>query len=445
MKATAEKIEKNKVQLEVEVEPERLSEAINKAYRKLRSKAKIPGFRPGKAPRVVFERYYGKEPLINEALESLLPVCYLEAVKETGIEPVDQPEIDIDQLEEGKPFIFKAKVDVVPEVELGNYQGLEVTKPEIKVSEEDINAELERLRNRYAKLVTLDEGQVEKGDIVTIDYYGTVDGKPFKGGQGENRSIEVGLGFVADDFDENLLGMSLGETRDIKVTLPEDFADKTVAGKEAVIRTTIKNIRRKELAPLDDDFAKDVSEFDTLEELRADLKNKLEKAAEKRSDNAVKEALVRQVVENSSVDLPPGMINSRIDQMMQEVMQPLAQQGITAEQYYRLTNTTEEQMREKLRQDAEFSVKQELVLDAIAQKEDLEVSEEEVEQEIKRLSEFYRQDADKVKEMLEQRDEMKNLKKNLLRLKALDFLAENAKIVEGTEEAGMENDTGEEK
>jgi len=428
MKATAEKVAKNTVVLEIEVESERFKEAVDKKYRELVRKVNIPGFRRGKAPRIIFERYYGKEALLNEAVEALIPEAYLDALKETGVEPIATPDVEITQMEEGKPVVFKATVEVKPEVTLGAYKGLEVEKPPVEVTDEDVDQEIERLRQRYARLVTLDEGVVAKGDIVTIDYEGTVDGKPFKGSQATDRSVEVGLGFLVEDFDEQLLGMTVNETKEITTRLPDDYHDKDVAGKEAVFRVTVKCIRRKELAEVDDDFAKDVSEFDTLDELRADLRHKLEIAAEKKAEAAVREAVVEKAAAAAEVEIPERMIDARVESMTQEILRPALQQGLAPEDYFRLTNTKPDELKEKLRPEAERSLKRELVLDAIARAEGLEVSEEDLTGELKRIAEFYRQDLDRVREVLTERGELDGVKRRLLRNKAVDLLVEHAQI-----------------
>lgn len=428
MKASAEKVAKNTVVLEVEVEPERFKEAVGKAYRELVKKVNIPGFRRGKAPRVIFERYYGREALLNEAVEALVPEAYLDAVKQTGVEPIASPDVEVTQAEEGKPMIFKARVEVKPEVTLGDYKGLEVEKPPVEVTEEDVNREIERLRERYAKLVTLEEGIVQKGDLVTIDYEGTVDGKPFKGSQATDRSVEVGLGFLVDEFDEQLLGMAINETREIRTKLPENYHDESVAGKEAVFRVTVKCIRRKELAQVDDEFAKDVSEFDTLDELRADLRHKLEVAAEKRAEAAVRDAVVEKATAAAEVEIPDRMIDARVESMLREIMHPALQQGLRPDDYFRLTNTNPDELRDKLRPEAARLVKRELVLDAVARAEGLEVSEEELNRELKRIAEFYRQDVDKVKEVFARSGELEGVRRRLLRNKAVDFLVAHAQI-----------------
>lgn len=428
MKASSEKIDKNRVELQVEVEPERLDEVLNQAYRKLVRKANIPGFRPGKAPRPVFERFYGKQPLYEEAMEQLIPRAYLEAVADTGIQPVSQPEVDVVQLEEGKPVIIKVQVDVKPEVTLGEYKNLKVERQVADISESDVDEELERLRNRYAKLVTVDEGTVEMGDVITIDYEGTIDGQPFAGGSATDRSVEVGKGFVAKDFDAHLVGMSSGETKQIPLAIPEDFPNKDVAGKEALITVTAKEIKRKELADLDDEFARDVSEHDTLEALRAETRARLEEAARKKAEYDMRNALIAGAVAGAEVEVPASMVATRVDSMLEEALRPVFEQGMSKEDFFRLADKTEESMRAEIRPQAEESLKKELVVDRIAEAEGLEATEEEVDAELAKMAEFYRLEADRLREILEQRNDLDTIRAAIRRDKAVDLLQANAEI-----------------
>ncbi|MBE0465919.1 MAG: trigger factor [Candidatus Desulforudis sp.] len=433
MKATAEKIDTNRVELEVELEPERLSKVMDQAYRRLVRKANIPGFRPGKAPRPVFESFYGKQALYEDAVEKLIPEAYLEAIKDTGIHPVSQPEVDVVQLEEGKPVIFKAKVDVKPEVVLGDYKNFQLEKEVARVYDEDVAEELENLRNRYAKLVTVDEGAVEMGDIITIDYEGTIEGEPFEGGSATDRSVEVGKGFVAKDFDDHLVGMTIGETREIPLAIPEDFPKPDVAGKEALIKVTLKGIKRKELAPLDDEFAKDVSEHESLEALRGETRNRLQEAAEKKVENDLRNAAIDQAVANAQLEIPQSMVEARLDSLMEEALRPVLEQGMTKEDFLRLTNQTEESMRADMQPRAEKALRRELVIDRIAEEEELEVSEQEVEAELEKMAGFYRIESARLKEILDQNDELDSIRAVIRRDKAVDILIENAEISEVAE------------
>lgn len=432
MKATAERIEKNTVLLEVEVDQEQFSVAMDQAYKKLVKKVSIPGFRKGKAPRVVLERYVGKRALYDEAVEIVLPEAYFKAVEDTGIEPVAQPEVELVQFEEGKPVVFKAKVVVKPEVRLGQYAGLEITKPNQEVTEEDIEQEILRLQNRHAKLVTLEEGTVENKDLVTIDFEGKIEGVPFEGGQANDYTLEIGSSTFIPGFEEQITGMTVGETRDINVKFPDDYGKEELAGKDAVFTVTVKTIKRKEFAPLDDEFAKDVSEFDTLEELRADLANKLKKAAEEKAGAQVRNQVIAKAVENSEVEIPPEMVDNRVEEMIGSMERRLMNQGISLENYLKYTNSNMDEMKERIRPDAEEGLKQTLVIEAVAKAENIEVSEEDLNREIDRMSQEMTQDPDIIRKILEGQDQLDLIKKGIMRDKAVELMADKAVLVEGT-------------
>ncbi|OPX87903.1 MAG: Trigger factor [Pelotomaculum sp. PtaB.Bin104] len=433
MKAIAERIEKNTVLLEVEVDSELFSQAVDKAYRKIVKKVNIPGFRKGKTPRVILERYVGKEAIYEEAMEDLVPDAYLEAVKDTGIEPIDKPQVEIVQVEEGKPVVFKATVQVKPEIELGQYKELEVAKPVIEVTEEDVQKEMERLQNSHAKLLTLDEGVVEKGDVAVIDFLGKIDGVPFNGGEGKDYSLEIGSGSFIGGFEDQVAGMSIGETRDIQVTFPEDYKAAELAGKDAVFTVTVSGIKRKEISPLDDEFAKDVSEFETLEELKADLTNKLKLNAENRANFVVRRELLNKVVDQSVVEIPEAMIDRQIDEMIANMGNSFASQGLTMEDYLKYSKTSLESMKENLRPEAERNIKTTLAMEAIAKAEDIKPSEEELQAEIKRVAALYHiQDPEEFLQMIESGGSLDYFAENLIKEKTFQFLVDNAKIIEGT-------------
>ncbi|RJX16804.1 MAG: trigger factor [Desulforudis sp.] len=431
MKATAERVEKNTVEMNIEVDAERLGKALDRAFRKLSKNASVPGFRKGKVPRVIFERYYSKAPLYEEAMESLGTEVYLEAIKETGIEPVAQPNVEVVQLEEGQPLILKVQVDVKPEAELGEYKGLKLEKAVPEVSDAELDEEIKKLQTRYAKLVTLEEGTVEEGDLVTIDYEGTVDGEPFEGGTATDRQVEVGRGFLAEEMDKGLVGVAIGESKEFPMPLPEEYADQRVAGKEGIIKVTVKGVKRKELAPLDDEFAKDVSEFDTLDELKADLRVKLQTAANKKAEADLRNAAVDQAVENAEVEVPDSMVNNQVEQMYNTFMRSVAEQGMQPEHYFKLTNSSEDSVREELRPEAVKAIKRDIVLESIAKAEGFEVSEDELNAELDRLSKFYREDSGKLREMIEKSGELNSIKAGIVRNKVIDFLLEKAEMVEG--------------
>ncbi|MEW5953829.1 MAG: trigger factor [Bacillota bacterium] len=430
MKATAEKIEKNIVVLEVEVEQDQINRAVNESYLKFVKKVAVPGFRKGKTPRVVLENYLGKGVLFQDALESLVPNAYIEAVKETGVEPVADPELEMTQAEEGKTIKFKATVKVKPEVDLGQYTGLEVARQTTEVTDEEVQAGLEKMREKYARLITVEDDVVQQGDMATIDYVGRVDGVEFEGGKGDEYALEIGSKTFIPGFEDQLVGAATGETRDIRVTFPEDYGKQELAGREAVFTVTVKGIKRKELAPLDDEFAKDVSEFDSLEELRASTLNNLKKAREDLSARQLKNAVLTKAVDNAGVDIPVEMIDSQIDNMYKNMERRLFSQGITMEQYLQYTGSSPEEVKNGLRDEAAKSLKTTLVLEAIGAREQVEVSDAEVEAEIQKMSEIYGQKPDILREILAYQGDLEGLKMNLQREKTLDLLVARANIVD---------------
>lgn len=430
MKANVEKIETNQMLLEVEVDSQELEKAADQAYRRLVHKYNIPGFRKGKVPRAVFERYVGTEFLYQEALDGLLPNAYAEAVKETAIEPVDQPELEIVQLEAGKPFIFKAKVTVMPEVTLGEYKGLEVDKPVVNITDEEVNNYLKALQERYAQLVTLEEGQVQADDIAVIDFEGFVDGEPFEGGKGEDYPLGIGSNSFIPGFEEQLIGVAVGEEKDVVVTFPQEYHAEELAGKEAVFKVKVKTIRRKELSPLDDEFAKDVSEFDTLEELKADAREKLEQSARSRAEAVVREQVIDKAAANAQVEIPPVMIERQIDYMVQELGYNLQMQGLNLEQYLQFTGKTDAELREDYRERAHKSVLAELTLGAIAKAENIQATDEDVNRELQKIAERFQQDVEEVRENVIKNNRLESLKDSIVVDKTVDFLVEAAKITE---------------
>lgn len=434
MKATAEKVEKNTVVLEVEIEPEKFSKAVDQAYKKIVKKVNIPGFRKGKAPRVILERYVGKQALYDEAVEILVPDAYVSAVEDTGIEPVSQPEVELLQMEEGKPVVFKAKVMVKPEVSLGQYSGLEVVRPGTEVTDTDVDNELERLRNRHAKLITLEEGAVEGGDLVAIDFEGKIDGVPFEGGKANDYTLEIGSGSFIPGFEEQIVGMNINESRDINVAFPQDYGREDLAGKNAVFSISVKSIKRKELAPLDDEFAKDVSEFDALEDLRADLANKLKQTSEERAKAQVRRDVLSRAVANAGVDIPQEMINSRVEEMIRNMSQRLTGQGISIDNYLAYTNSNIDELRERVRPDAEASVRQSLVLDAVARAEGLTLNDEEIAGEIDRMASEMKQDSGVIRKILEGQNQLDFIKESILRDKTIQYIVDKAVLVDGTNE-----------
>lgn len=433
-----ERIEKNQVALEIEVESDKFGDAVNSAYRKVVKKVNIPGFRKGKVPRRILEQYVGKEALYDEALEHVLPGAYFNALQETDIEPIDKPEIEVVQAEEGKPLIFKAKVQVKPEVDLGEYKGLEVEEPKVEVTEEEITNYLEGLRQRHAKMSEVAEGTVEKGDIAVIDFEGFVDGEAFEGGKADNHSLEIGSNTFIPGFEDQLIGAAIGEERDVNVTFPEEYQAEHLAGKPALFKVKINSIKRKELSDLDDEFAKDVSEFETLEELKQDAQNKLLESAETTANNNFKSQVIEKAAENASVEVPDVMVDQKLDAVLQNMEQRLMQQGLSMEQYFQMTNSSKEQLREDQRSEAEKGTKTDLVLEAISKKEGITASDEDIDNEIKKMAEQYNQEPDSIRNILASQGNLDNMKYSLTMEKTVDFLVENAKKVEKKEEEQAE-------
>lgn len=427
MKASWEKTENNQGVLTVEVDGETVEKALNQAFRKVVKRVTVPGFRKGKVPRAIFERRFGVEVLYEDALDILLPDAYASAVKETGIEPVDRPEIEIEQMEKGKPLIFKATVTVKPEVKLGEYKGLEVPKKDFEVKPEDVDAELEAMRKRQGQLEAVEDGTVEKGDRVIIDFEGIIDGKPFEGGKADGFSLEVGSGRMIPGFEDQLIGMKPGEEKTITVTFPEDYHVKELSGKEASFRIKLHEIKRLRLPELDDEFAQDVSEFDTLEELKKDIENKLKERAKREEEEYRRNQLVEMAAANAEIDLPPVMVEREIDHMLEHFEQHLRFQGMNLEMYKQFSGKDDKALREEFREEAEKKVRANLVLEAIAKEENLEVTDEEIDEELEKLAEQLNQSKDEVRRLLEERDGLEGIKNQLLTRKAVDLLVSNSK------------------
>ncbi len=424
MSVNVEKIEKNVVSLEVTVESDKLSTAVNQAAKTMANKVNIPGFRKGKAPRKMVELHVGIEALLNEAVDRLLGPSYSQAVLESGIFPVDRPEVDMVQLEEGKDMIFKAKVTVKPEVELGEYKGLKVEKEATVIEDTQVDEDLKSKQEQHARLINLEEGTVAQGDTVTIDFEGFVDDVAFAGGKGENHDLVIGSGSFIPGFEEQLIGIEIGQEADVNVVFPTEYHSEDLAGKEAVFKVKVNKIQRKELVALDDEFAKDISEFETLEELKADSRSKLMKAAEERADSNYRNAVIAKAVDNASVEIPTVMIESRIDTMAEDLSQNLSYQGLTVEQYYMYTNSNEQDMRDRFRPQAAVGVKTELVLEAIAKVEGILASEEEVNEELEKMAQAYGQKVEIIKKNLAARGNLETFKQSLISQKTANYLIE---------------------
>ncbi|WP_274649909.1 trigger factor [Paenibacillus humicola] len=428
MKATWEKIDKNLVAVDVEVGEQQVTEALDKAFKKVVAKVNVPGFRKGKVPRALFEKRFGIESLYQDAIDILLPDAYSNAVDETGIEPVDRPEIEVEQFGKGQTFKFKAKVTVKPEVELGEYKGLEIPATDAIVTEEEIDEELNRLQQRHAELTVIDEGAAENGDVVVIDFEGFADGEPFEGGKAERYSLELGSDSFIPGFEEQIVGMKTGDFKDVEVTFPEEYHAENLKGKAAVFKVKVHEIKRKNLPALDDEFAKDVSEFDTLDEFKQDLTSKLKERKEKDAEQARETAILEKVAENAEIDIPQAMIDSEVDYMVREFENRLRMQGMTMDIYYQFSGQSESALREQMREDATKRVRNNLVLEKIAKQEGIEVTEADLSEELESLSGMYNRPSDELRDIFTRNGNIENLKGELVLRKTLKFLLDNSKV-----------------
>lgn len=435
MKATWEKIEKNLGVLEVEVEAERVAAALDKAFNKVVKKANVPGFRKGKVPRPIFESRFGVESLYQDAIDILLPEVYGEAVEQTDIFPVDRPEVDIEQFAKGQAFIFKAKITVKPEVKLGQYKGLEVPVQKAEVTEDELNAELKRLQERHAELVVVEEGAAANGDIAVIDFDGSVDGVPFEGGAAERHSLELGSNSFIPGFEEQVVGMATGDFKDVEVTFPEAYHAENLAGKAAVFKVKLHEIKRKQLPELDDEFAKDVSEFDTLEEYKADLKAQLESRKQDELKGVRETAVVDKAAANAELEIPEAMINSEVQNMVRDFDNRLRQQGMNMDMFLSFSGQTREDLEGQMKSDAEKRVRNNLVLEVIAKEENIEVSEEEVNQELATMAESFKRSPEEIRSILAANGSLSSLSEEISLRKTIDLLIASSVEVEATEEA----------
>lgn len=404
MAVKTEQVEKNLVKLTFEVSAERFEQGMQKAYRKNMKKFNIPGFRKGKAPRAIVEKYYGKEVFYNDAIDDVLPDAYTEALKESGVDAVARPEIDMEDIKAGEPIVFTALVTTKPEVTLGEYKGVTIDKIENKVTDEDIDKALESEQKKNARMIDIDDRAVANGDIVTIDFEGFADGEAFAGGKGEDYDLEIGSGTFIPGFEEQLVGAELGSDVEVNVTFPEEYHADNLAGKDAMFKVKVKEIKMRELPELDDDFASEVSEFDTLDEYKKDIKAKLEKSAEQKTKNEMENAIIDAVVANAEVDIPEAMIEMQIDRRVSDFAQRLSYQGMSLDMYLKYTGMSMDAFRVQFKEQAEKQVRGSLVLEAIGKAEGIEVGEEELELQIIDMAKQYNMEADKLKEMLRPED-----------------------------------------
>jgi trigger factor len=435
MKTSIKEKVNGKVTLEVELEASDFQKAVNRAAKKLANKVNIPGFRKGKVPKIVLESFVGKEAICAEAVDDILPDTYVKAIEQESIEPIDQPEIDLVQFEEGKPFIFTAEIPVKPDVELGNYKDVEIEYTPRVVDEKDIENHLGVMQQRHAQIENAPDKTLEEGDTAVIDFEGFLNGEPFEGGKGENYSLVIGSKTFIPGFEEQLIGLKQGDEKEIKVTFPEEYQNEELKGKEATFKVKINEVKIKKLLPIDDEFAKDVSEFESLEELKQDIENKLKELADQDNKNKVKNYVLEKVSDICKVEVPDVLVERKIDDMVSDMEFHIGQQGISMENYLKFTNTTMEQLREQYKESAQKTVKLELVLEAIAKAENIDVSDEEIEQELEKISKQNNQPVDQIKNVLLMQGKMNTFKNSLIMDKTVDFLVDTAKVVE------KENDT----
>ena len=426
MSLQVEKLEKNMAKLTIEASAEDLEKAIEKAYQKQKKQISIPGFRKGKVPRQMVEKMYGKEVFYEDAANALIPDAYDKALEECEEDIVSSPKIEVTQIEAGKPFIFTATVALKPEVKLGKYKGVKVDKIDTTVTDEEVDAEINKERENNARNITVEDRPVKDGDMTTLDFEGFVDGVAFEGGKGENYPLTIGSGAFIPGFEEQLVGAEIGKEVEVKVTFPEDYQAENLKGKDAVFKCTIKEIKEKELPELDDEFASEVSEFETLAEYKEDIKKNLTEKKEKDAKNAKEDAAIKAAVEASEMEIPEAMLETQQRQMVDEFAQRITMQGLSMEQYFQFTGTNYQQMVEQVKPQAEERIKSRLVLEAIAKAENIEVTEEDYEKELETMADVYQMEIDKVKELMGER-EKKNIMQDLAVRKAAEFVAENAK------------------
>lgn len=423
MSLQVEKLEKNMVKLTIEATAQEFEAAVNKAYLKNRNKMNVQGFRKGKAPRVMIEKLYGAEIFFEEAANIIIPDAYEKAAEESGLDIVARPEIDVTQIEKGKTFIFTASVAVKPEVNLGNYKGIEVSKKDREVTEEELTIELDKVRNQNARTLTVEDRPAKDKDETIINFEGFIDGLAFEGGKGENFSLVLGSHSFVDTFEEQLIGKNIGEEVEVNVTFPEDYQAKDLASKRAMFKVTILEIKEKELPELDDDFAQDVSEFETLEEYKADIKAKLTEKKVKEVNRLKEDEVVGKIIENCSMDIPDQMIDTQVRQMAEEFSQRIQSQGLTVEQYFQFTGMDSEKFVESMKPQAIKRIQSRLVLEAIAKAEAIPVSEEDLEKEIASMAAMYQMEVDKLKEILGNK-EKEQMKVDIGVQRAVDIVVE---------------------
>ena len=427
MSVQVEKLEKNMAKLTVEVSAEDFKAAIKKAFNKNKNRFSIPGFRKGKAPQAMIEKMYGEGVFYEDAAEEASNASYAEAMKESGLDIVSRPEVTIEKIGKDEPFVYSALVAVKPEVTLGQYKGVEVEKADASVSAEDVEAELKKVQEQNARLLTVEDRGVEDGDQTVIDFEGFVDGKGFEGGKAEDYPLTIGSHSFIDTFEEQLIGKKIGEECEVNVTFPTEYHAADLAGKPATFKVTVKEIKVKELPELNDEFASEVSEFDTLDEYKKDVEKKLAEKKEIEANSKNEDAVVAKVVENASMEIPDKMIDAQAENMVQDMARRMQSQGLSLDMYLKYTGMTVEQMKEQARPDAEKRIRTRLVLEAVAQAENIQISDEKVDEEVAKMAEAYKMEVDKLKSYMSESD-IKQMKEDLAVQQAVDLLVAEAKL-----------------
>ena len=427
MAVKSEQVEKNLVKLTFEVSAEKFEEGVQKAYLKNVKKFNIPGFRKGKVSRQMIEKYYSPSVFYEDAVNYVLPEAYDEALKESGADAVAKPEIDVEEIKKGEPVVFTALVTTRPEVKLGKYKGIELEKIEHTVSDEDVDKDIEAARNRNARVITIEDRPIENGDIAVIDFEGFSDGVAFPGGKGESYELEIGSGSFIPGFEDQLIGVAAGEEKEVNVTFPEEYHAAALAGKPAMFKVKVNEIKKKELPELDDDFASEVSEFDTLDEYKKNVREQMEKAAEEKAKDETEDAAIDAAAEDCEIDIPAAMVYAQIDRMINGMAQRLSYQGMSLDMYLQYTGSTIEAMRENFREQAEKQVRVSLVLEAIIKAEGIEATEDEKNEKIEEMSKQYNMELDKFKEALRPED-LEGIKREIEFTKAIDLIVDNAVI-----------------
>lgn len=427
MSVQVEKLEKNMAKLTVEVSAEDFKAAIKKAFNKNKNRFAIPGFRKGKAPQAMIEKMYGEGVFYEDAADEAINASYAEAMKESGLDIVSRPEITIEKIGKDEPFVYSALVAVKPEVTLGQYKGVEVEKADASVSAEDVEAELKKVQEQNARLLTVEDRGVEDGDQTVIDFEGFVDGKGFEGGKAEDYPLTIGSHSFIDTFEEQLIGKKIGEECEVNVTFPTEYHAADLAGKPATFKVTVKEIKVKELPELNDEFASEVSEFDTLDEYKKDVEKKLAEKKEIEANSKNEDAVVAKVVENATMEIPDKMIDAQAENMVQDMARRMQSQGLSLDMYLKYTGMTVEQMKEQARPDAEKRIRTRLVLEAVAKAENIQISDEKVDEEVAKMAEAYKMEVEKLKSYMSESD-VKQMKEDLAVQQAVDLLVAEAKL-----------------